>query len=285
MRRAIICAVVVGAAALVLANCSNGGSYLPPTEGRVVPLPATGVLDLASGSFVAGGTTAGSGQVLFRQLSATGTVTGGDALSAAGSTGASTTGAAAGPILLGVSELSRAQWQALAGSTPWTALPTDLRGTDAGTTAAAGLSWDAIAGALDAWNASHAPYRLRLPTPAEWEVACRAGSTTPYAWGSLGASTAAYANQVRARDTRAAADPDGPSAITASTANAYGYLNMHGNLWEWLQDRGDATGSTAHLRGGSWHDEVVRAQAGNRLAMPRGVAYGTAGVRLVLEIP
>lgn len=94
-----------------------------------------------------------------------------------------------------------------------------------------------------------------LPTEAQWEYACRAGTTTAYSWGdSITTSNANYNSQRgQTRD------------VGNYAANPWGFFDMHGNVWEWTADwyaayssgaqtdpEGPAAGSSRVLRGGSW---------------------------------
>lgn len=99
---------------------------------------------------------------------------------------------------------------------------------------------------------------LRLPQEAEWEHACRAGTTTPYAIG--GGETL---NSQRANFNGGHPDGSGPEAFswlargTTTPAgtfppNAWGLHDMHGQLWEWCEDAYDGDASRRVLRGGGW---------------------------------
>jgi formylglycine-generating enzyme required for sulfatase activity len=95
-----------------------------------------------------------------------------------------------------------------------------------------------------------------LPTEAQWEYACRAGTTTAYSWGdSITTDNANYRSSgySQTRD------------VGLYDANPWGFFDMHGNVWEWTADwyaayssgaqtdpEGAATGSIRVLRGGSW---------------------------------
>jgi len=113
-----------------------------------------------------------------------------------------------------------------------------------------------------------------LPSEAQWEYACRAGKTTPFAFGETITPELAnynakytYANGTNG-EYRQQTTPVG-----SFPANAWGLLDMHGNLWEWCLDhwygnyegapidgsallnkRADASDMNRLLRGGSWHD-------------------------------
>jgi eukaryotic-like serine/threonine-protein kinase len=107
--------------------------------------------------------------------------------------------------------------------------------------------------------------RYRLPAEAEWEYACRAGSTTPFAFGET--LTDQLANTY-AEIAYASAAPghhrDGPTTVGMYPANAYGLHDMHGNLFEWCEDilHNDFTGApkdaTPWTNGpGVWPDYYV----------------------------
>jgi formylglycine-generating enzyme required for sulfatase activity len=96
-----------------------------------------------------------------------------------------------------------------------------------------------------------------LPTEAEWEYACRAGTTTAYSWGNdINASHANWNH---------GADPNQTTDVGQYAANPWGFYDMHGNVWEWTFDwkanypggaqtdpEGSASGSYRVTRGGSW---------------------------------
>src|SRR5690606_10225748 len=106
----------------------------------------------------------------------------------------------------------------------------------------------------------------RLPTEAEWEYACRAGTTTPFHFGSqLNGDeancdgTLPYGTTVEGPHLRR------PTKVGSYAANAFGLYDMHGNVWERCADRygddpatmvqdpqGAQSGSTRVIRGGSW---------------------------------
>lgn len=113
------------------------------------------------------------------------------------------------------------------------------------------VTWhDAVA--LARWLSATEGRRYRLPTEAEWEYACRAGTSTQYHSGDAPASLSAVANVF---DTDAAMNWPGRQAFALPTAdgfaftapvgqfapNAFGLHDMHGNVWEWTADWHGAT--------------------------------------------
>jgi len=138
----------------------------------------------------------------------------------------------------------------------------------------------------------------RLPTEAEWENACRAGTSTAYSFGSSDGSLKDYAWV-----TENAFDIGEKYAHVVGTkkANPFGLSDMHGNVYEWCEDVYDATaygsrsGTTADpvsssgsedlvLRGGSWHDYSWNARSANRGGYQTVVRISSVGFRVVRNI-
>ncbi len=77
---------------------------------------------------------------------------------------------------------------------------------------------------------------FRLPTEAEWEYACRAGTTTPYSFGSrLNTDMAVYLG-LDSYDQMTANWHGGPKSVGTFEPNSFGLYDMHGNVWEWCED-------------------------------------------------
>jgi formylglycine-generating enzyme required for sulfatase activity len=108
------------------------------------------------------------------------------------------------------------------------------------------------------WTADFSKTGYRLPTEAQWEYACRAGSATEFWWGpdtnGLGARTWTFFNSNGT-----------PQPVATKLANSYGLYDMAGNVYQWSNDwygaytagaatdpTGAATGALRVLRGGSW---------------------------------
>jgi formylglycine-generating enzyme len=120
----------------------------------------------------------------------------------------------------------------------------------------------------------------RLPTEAEWEYACRAGTMTAYSYGdSLSKSDANY-------------DSSNTNSVGSYKSNAFGLYDMHGNVWEWCEDRwegypvgpitdpkGAATGD-AVMRGGTFDGTTSNARSSNRNYYAPAVRLVNVGFRL-----
>ena len=138
----------------------------------------------------------------------------------------------------------------------------------------------------------------RLPSEAEWEYACRAGTNTPFHFGpTLTTDLANYDGT-----STYAAEPKGvwrerTTAVGSFSPNAFGLDDMHGNIWEWCLDHwhdsdpgtptdgsawiagGDAT--VRLLRGGSWISYPWYCRSAYRYWYDPGNRYGTFGFRVV----
>jgi formylglycine-generating enzyme required for sulfatase activity len=155
----------------------------------------------------------------------------------------------------------------------------------------------------------HTGRHYRLPSEAEWEYACRAGTTTPFHFGET--ITTHLANY------DGTDDPDGkwsgsygcgPKGIyrkettpvgSFKVANAFGLYDMHGNVWEWCQDHWHTTYNGAPtdgrawidtetaksacrlLRGGSWDNAPWDCRSARRNYYGSGVHFYSVGLRLV----
>jgi formylglycine-generating enzyme required for sulfatase activity len=144
-----------------------------------------------------------------------------------------------------------------------------------------------------------------LPTEAQWEYAARAGSQTPYFWGSqIDCTRAMFANNPMKYDACVAGHrssgirPGGPESVKRYPPNAWGLYDMHGNVWEWCEDLFGRYGAVSVIdpcetesgkdrvrRGGSWFGPGYSCRSANR-------AYGhpmsrlqNTGFRLVMALP
>ncbi len=131
----------------------------------------------------------------------------------------------------------------------------------------------------------------RLPTEAEWEYACRAGSTTAYSFGESSESLGDYAwfdknsNQMT-------------HPVGEKKPNAWGLYDMHGNVWEWCSDwrggypkgavsdpTGPKEGSLRVYRGGGWAFDYVQGRSADRKWYYPSLRYIGNGFRVALSFP
>jgi formylglycine-generating enzyme required for sulfatase activity len=140
----------------------------------------------------------------------------------------------------------------------------------------------------------------RLPSEAEWEYACRAGTTTPFSFGpTLTTDLADYVGRHRYAGEAAGVYRGGTVAGGSLPPNRFGLHEMHGNLFEWCADawhddytgaptRGEAWtggGSSAHvLRGGSWHDPPNLCRSAARLKSDPNEGEDYFGFRVALSV-
>jgi len=167
------------------------------------------------------------------------------------------------------------------------------------------VSWN-DAKAFAKWLSKESGTEFRLPTEAEWEYACRAGTTTIRFWGEGPDDACRYANvhdrtskRVNKFDWKHHACDDG-YAVTAPVGtfqpNAFGLYDMLGNVWEWCEDVYDKNAYSKHgrknpvvtsggsfrvFRGGSWYSGPWDVRCANRFGVDPGVRNDDVGFRLL----
>jgi formylglycine-generating enzyme required for sulfatase activity len=197
------------------------------------------------------------------------------------------------PFYLGKYEVTQREWQAVAGTDPsWFSDGPDMP--------VESVTFFEIERFLEQMTASSAGNRFRLPTEAEWEYACRAGTTTAYPEGDV--LTAGDANfDGRPVSERKPGDPrfrGRPSPVGSFAPNPWGLHDMNGNLWEWTADPHCeyASGSLVDpigrcesplkvIRGGSWYFGADSARCALRYTHDPGDRGFSLGFRVVREEP
>jgi formylglycine-generating enzyme required for sulfatase activity len=134
-------------------------------------------------------------------------------------------------------------------------------------------------------------WKYVLPTEAEWEYACRAGTTTAYSWGNdINSSLANYNWDGGGDDGN---DSKQTVNIGQFSANPWGFFDMHGNVWEWVSDwkanyltgaqtdpEGPASGSARVIRGGSWSNPGTGLRSARRHLHSPSSRNGSIGFRV-----
>lgn len=201
------------------------------------------------------------------------------------------------PVYMQVTEVTQGQWKAIMGSNP------SFFSNCGDDCPVERVSWNDSARFLDAMN-RRGEGRYRLPTEAEWEYACRAGTGTSFSWGEeVDCGKAMFNNNPRRGVAKCLAQvlarglkPDSPAPVRSYPPNPWGLFDMHGNVWEWCQDwygpypKGNVTdplgppdGMYKVRRGGSWFKYGTYCRSANRNWAHPASRYSTTGLRLVRE--
>jgi formylglycine-generating enzyme required for sulfatase activity len=169
------------------------------------------------------------------------------------------------------------------------------------------VSWNDAA-RFCAWLSNETGRIYRLPTEAEWEYACRAGTTTRYHSGQdpeglirVGNTWDSKATEVFSGVGNILKGSDGfvfTSPVGRYRSNAFGLYDMHGNVFEWCQDwygedwydespsvdpQGPRRGSSRVVRGGSWGDNAVNCRSAGRGGSGPSYRDDVSGFRVVCE--
>ncbi len=187
-------------------------------------------------------------------------------------------------IYMGIYEVTQAQWAAVMGTYPsrFGYIPDNP---------VEQVSWEDCQKFITKLNTMGIG-TFRLPTEAEWEYACRAGSTTRFPWGedSNYVQTGQYAWYYDNSGSRT-------NPVGQKKANSWGLYDMHGNVGEWCSDwfgsysadaqtdpKGAASGSYRVVRGGAWDSSQRGCRPSYRFCNTPSLAFGNVGFRLVRVI-
>ena len=214
-------------------------------------------------------------------------------------------------FFMGRHPVTQAQWKAVVGlSQAEHELPSDPSSFKEDNLPVEKVSWyEAVE--FCARLSAYTQREYRLPTEAEWEYACRAGTETPFYFGET--ITTELANYRGTDDENlnwSGSYGQGPKGKYREKttpvdhfgiANAFGLCDMHGNVWEWCQDHWhdnyeDApTNGSAWLtkeenvtyvtRGGSWSDLPRYCRSASRIYVTPDVRYFNFGFRVVCRAP
>ena len=173
------------------------------------------------------------------------------------------------PFYVGVYEVTQEQWKQVMGKNP-SEFEGDKRPVE-------NVSWNEVLKFIKKLSEKEG-IQYRLPTEAEWEYACRAGSTENYCFGNDESLFGEYAWYT-----------DNSEGVTHNVGtkkpNAWGLYDMHGNVWEWCADwysesyENTPTDGTAYkipnekgrvLRGGSWNGSAENSRCSSRINLGSG---------------
>ena len=186
------------------------------------------------------------------------------------------------PFLLGKYPITQKEWQALMGNNPSSIkganLPVDK------------ISWHDAQEFIAKLNKQAGHKRYRLPTEAEWEYACRAGSNSLFCFGDDISKLGDYAwfNENSGGKLQ---------SVGKKKPNAWGLYDMHGNVEEWVQDKagkyrmlsitdpkGSAKSDTHIFRGGSYECDFNFCRSSKRSSMRPEFALNGVGLRVAMDI-
>jgi len=175
---------------------------------------------------------------------------------------------------MGKTPVTQAQWQAVMGGNP-----SDFKGDNLPVEQ---VSWGDAQAFIESLNAMGGKWTYRLPYEAEWEYACKAG-TTGQLYGPLNA-IAWYEGNSGGKT----------HPVGQKQANAFGLYDMIGNVWQWCQDyygtypsgpvtdpKGGSDGSLRVLRGGSWNYSASHCRAAYRSGHGPSLRDLNSGFRVV----
>ena len=149
---------------------------------------------------------------------------------------------------MGKYEVTFAQWDACVADGGCNGYSPDDDGWGRGDRPVINVSWDDVHSFID-WLNSKTSGNYRLPTEAEWEYAARAGTTTKYSWGDdIGHNRANCDGCGSQWDN----DRSNTAPVGSFPANPWGLHDMHGNVWEWVQDCGNDSYDGAPTDGSAW---------------------------------
>jgi len=175
-------------------------------------------------------------------------------------------------------EVTQAQWTAVMGLDP------SLVSACGGSCPQENVSWEDVQTFLARLNTATGK-QYRLPTEAEWEHAARAGTTGDFG-GTGRLEQMGWYNENSGGSTH---------PVAQKAPNAWGLYDMHGNVWEWVQDwyaadsyntvvsedpPGRASGSYRVLRGGSWVDRAAGTRSATRVYNTPSEGNSDIGFRL-----
>ncbi|MCW5516005.1 formylglycine-generating enzyme family protein [Muriicola sp. Z0-33] len=198
---------------------------------------------------------------------------------------------------LGKTEVTQDQWQRIMGDKELhPEKPSPFRGVHPDYPVV-NVSYFDVERFLGKLNKLSGEYQFRLPTEAEWEYACRAGTTTAFSFGSkLNDNLANFNAKVPSEYAISGIASTHPEQVGSYAPNQWGLYDMHGNVWEWVSDwygiypdkevtdpKGPINGKEKIIRGGSWYFGADNARSFHRRTHQPRLWGFSIGFRIVCE--
>ena len=198
---------------------------------------------------------------------------------------------------IGKTEITQEQWQKIMGKNELhPQKPSPFR-NDNSEYPIVSVSYFDIEIFLKKLNEISSEYQFRLPTEAEWEYACRAGTKTPFSFGScLVDSLANFNAKVPNKYSALGIYLGHPMPVGSYAPNQWGICDMHGNVWEWVSDwyepytnkkvtdpKGPKDGKEKVIRGGSWYFGAENAKSSHRRTHEPKLWGFSIGFRIICE--
>ena len=182
--------------------------------------------------------------------------------------------------------VTQALWQVVMGDNP-----SEFKGDEH---PVGNVSWEDAQAFIVKMNGMKAELKLCLPMEAQWEYACRAGTTTPFSWGDqIDSSVINFDDNNPYDNERKREYRKRTVAVKELPCNGWGLYQMHGNVWEWCQDlytnyqvnpindrQSFETSVDRVLRGGSWIDRDWSCRSANRHHHVPSIRFNNFGFRL-----
>jgi len=200
------------------------------------------------------------------------------------------------PFYMGVTEVTQGQWFSVMSTKPWSGKEYVQEGDDY---PAVYVSWEDVVAYCEKLSTKETKL-YRLPTEAEWEYACRGGTTTAYSFAtaySFGSSTESLKDYEWFDENAWVPDDKYAHLVGTKKANPFGLNDMHGNVSEWCSDwygsdyygsspasdpPGATTGSDRVYRGGSWASSAWDCRSAYRFRLAPSDRGHDGGFRLAL---
>jgi formylglycine-generating enzyme required for sulfatase activity/DNA-binding beta-propeller fold protein YncE len=185
---------------------------------------------------------------------------------------------------MGRYEVTQKQWREIMGDNP-----SDFEGDDLPVEL---VSWDDVQEFIKKLNEKEGTNKYRLPSEAEWEYACRAGTTTRYSFGNSESKLGDYAWYDDNSDNKT-------HPVGRKKPNSWELYDMHGNVWEWVQDSWHSNyngapadgsgwesgdGGVRVIRGGGWYDNAGGCRSAYRYRFVSRIRSVNLGFRVLKEL-